>query len=75
LFAAAKQLVGADVAEVEMAAPATVADLRTALRSQYPQLCDVERHLMFAVNTRYASDESPVEAEAEIACIPPVSGG
>jgi molybdopterin converting factor small subunit len=30
---------------------------------------------MFAINAEYAADLTPIPEAAEIACIPPVSGG
>jgi molybdopterin converting factor subunit 1 len=75
LFAVARQLVGAETTELELAGPATVRDVRTALASQHPQLAALARHLLFAINAEYAADETPVEDQADVACIPPVSGG
>ena len=75
LFAVARQLVGADAAELELPAKSTVGDLRAALIARYPRLGNVNRHLVFAVNAEYAGDETRIPEDAEIACIPPVSGG
>ncbi len=33
------------------------------------------RHLLFAINAEYSVDETPVADGADVACIPPVSGG
>jgi molybdopterin converting factor small subunit len=49
--------------------------LRQAIAEQYPALADLVAHALFAVNADYASDAIPIPAEAELACIPPVSGG
>jgi molybdopterin converting factor small subunit len=38
-------------------------------------LAVVLRHAMFAVNTDYAADDTVIPPRAEVACIPPVSGG
>jgi molybdopterin converting factor subunit 1 len=75
LFAAARQLVGADVVDVEVDGPATVAGTRRALVEQFPALSKLAKHALFAVNAEYASSETPISPEDEIACIPPVSGG
>ena len=75
LFAIARQVVGSEVASVELAEPATVADLRQALVRQHPGLADVIQHVLFAVNTEYADDRTTIPRDAEVACIPPVSGG
>lgn len=74
-FAFARQLTGVDSAVVELPEGSNLADLRSALWTQYPPLAEFERHLVFAVDTEYAGDETPLRNNAEIACIPPVSGG
>jgi molybdopterin converting factor small subunit len=49
--------------------------LKQALRERFPALAPVMPHLMFAVNAEYANDATVIPANAEVACIPPVSGG
>ena len=49
LFAVARQLAGAEAAELELPPGSTVADLRRALVARYPQLGRLDRHLRFAV--------------------------
>ena len=39
-----------------------------------PAQADVPQ-MMFAVDTRYADDATPIPPNADVACIPPVSGG
>jgi molybdopterin converting factor subunit 1 len=76
LFAVARQLAGGDQVEVELPGEAArVADLRAALIAACPQLGDVARHLMIAVDTEYASDSTLINTNSEVAVIPPVSGG
>ena len=75
LFAVARQLAGRDALLLEMPSSATVADVRTAVCRQIPGLGDLAEHLNFAVDHRYANDETPIRADSEIACVPPVSGG
>jgi molybdopterin converting factor small subunit len=41
----------------------------------YPELAPILRRAMIAVNTDYAGDDTVIPASAEVACIPPVSGG
>ena len=60
LFAGARELVGHEYIEVEIATASTVCELPYAL---------------FAVDASYATDQTPLTEHAEIACIPPVSGG
>ena len=75
LFAVAKQAAGRDVVELQLAAGATVADVRRALVAAVPALAPAAKHLMFAVGAEYAADDRALRPTDEIACIPPVSGG
>ena len=75
LFALARQRLGRDFIEVALPAPATTGQLRGALVEQFPPLADVVRHARLAIDNEYATDATPVPAMAEIAIIPPVSGG
>jgi MoaE-MoaD fusion protein len=75
LFAIARQRVGCDSIEIEMSNAATVRQLRGALVEQYPPLAEVVPHVRFAINSEYAADAALIPASAEIAIIPPVSGG
>ncbi|HBE66722.1 MAG TPA: molybdopterin converting factor subunit 1 [Planctomycetaceae bacterium] len=51
-----------------------VAQVREALSAKYPELAELVSHSRFAVGSEFASDETVI-AEAELALIPPVSGG
>jgi len=75
LFAVARQRVGCDAIDVELPAAATAAQLRGALVEQFPPLADVVPHARLAVNNEYALDAASIPAGAEVAVIPPVSGG
>ena len=75
LFAAAKQRVAADEIEVDVGEPATVAELRAAIRQQFPQLTPIVSAALFAINREYGGDATRIPLDAEVACIPPVSGG
>jgi molybdopterin converting factor subunit 1 len=75
LFAAARQCAGQDQLEVHLPPGATVADLRQALAESVPNLAELLPRVLFAVDAQYASNTTPVSESAEIACIPPVSGG
>lgn len=75
LFAVVKQVAGADAVELELPDAATVADLRRALLSKLPALDGLSNLLLFAVNGEYAGDQTKLPPAAEVACIPPVSGG
>lgn len=73
LFARARDLVGADRIEVE--AVATVGELRRRLVRRYPHLAGLLEKSAFAVNDEFADDAVPIPAGAEVALLPPVSGG
>lgn len=75
LFAVARQLVGCDTIAIDLPAGATVSALRAALAEQVPALAPILSRVMFAVNADYAADDTVIGAGAEVACIPPVSGG
>lgn len=75
LFAGARELAGQDQVEIELPTQATVADLRGALLAGFPALTPLLPHALFAIDANYATDETAVPEDAEIACIPPVSGG
>jgi len=75
LFAVARQLAGSDAVDVEVSNGGTVGELRAALGRQAPALAPLLRQMVFAVNADYASDATILPPQAEVACIPPVSGG
>jgi len=75
LFAVARELAGADSVELDVSPGAKVAELRRSIVERLPQLAQYGPQLRFAVNTEYADDSTSIPAAAEIACIPPVSGG
>lgn len=75
LFALAREAAGADAVTVELPAGATVAELRRHLAEQFPKLAPLVTQMLVAVDAEYADDEHRLEAGAEVACIPPVSGG
>lgn len=75
LFAIAREKVGKPSINVELPDQATVRQLRSAVAQQYPNLASAVAHSRFAVNSQYAADGAAIPPEAEIALIPPVSGG
>ena len=75
LFAAARQIAGSDMVQVEVPSPATVGAVRDALVKHYPGLVQLIAHTRFAIDAEYAGNEDVIPDKAEIACIPPVSGG
>jgi molybdopterin converting factor small subunit len=75
LFAAARDLVERDSIEIELRAGATVADLRRSVVEQFPKLRELVVRSMFAIDCEYATNERIVPPDAQLALIPPVSGG
>lgn len=74
-FALARDLAERDVVELSIAEGTTVRELRALLVQEIPSLAEVLPNSMIAVNQRYAQDTDFIPDHAEIACIPPVSGG
>jgi len=64
-----------DTIEIDLGEEATVSDLRIAIGAQFPELQQVVRHSMFAIDADYTDDTTPIPDPADVACIPPVSGG
>jgi len=75
LFAAARQLAGADQLAVELPEGSTVSDLRYRLAMEHPDLAPLLPHVLFAIGSEYVGDSKPLADALELACIPPVSGG
>jgi molybdopterin converting factor subunit 1 len=75
LFAVARQRLGRPWVQVPLPPGATVATLRRALAAEFPALADVAAQARVAINSHYASEDTAIPADAEIAMIPPVSGG
>ena len=75
LFAVARQVARQDRVEVDLPDGSTVSQLREEIVRQIPSLGPLMPHLMFAVDAQYADDDKQIQPDAEIVCIPPVSGG
>lgn len=75
LFARARDLAGADEVFVDLPASATVAQLRRVLAAACPALASLLERSALAVNAEVAGDHLVLPAGAEIALLPPVSGG
>lgn len=73
LFARARDLIGAEAIDVEPTA--TVGDLRRALMRRYPALAGLLEKSAFALDDEFAGDEAKIGSDAEVALLPPVSGG
>jgi molybdopterin converting factor subunit 1 len=75
LFARARDLAGSDRLEVALPDGGTVAQLRYALAQQCPALASLLEKSALAVNGEFAQETDVVAVDAEVALLPPVSGG
>jgi molybdopterin converting factor subunit 1 len=75
LFALAKQRAGRSEVTLDLPQRATVGDLRRALATACPALRPIVPNLLIAVDAEYAPDDQEIAQGAEVAVIPPVSGG
>jgi molybdopterin converting factor subunit 1 len=75
LFAAARDRVGAPTVALELPPSATVADLRAVLLARCPELATLLPACRIAVNHDFTDDADAIPTGAEVAVIPPVSGG
>ena len=75
LFAALRELAGAESIVVELPPGATVASLRARLARQVPALAGLLAKSALAVNHDFAADDRILQPADEVAVIPPVSGG
>ena len=75
-FATAAEHLGARETELELADGSSVADLLGHLQSQHPGFRELKTRLAIAVGGRLIDDDSdPLTDGAEVALLPPVSGG
>jgi molybdopterin converting factor subunit 1 len=75
LFAVARQLAGTPSVDIEISEHGTVEMLRTALAEAIPALREALPRLRIAVDSEYVDDSFMLRPGAEVAIIPPVSGG
>lgn len=74
-FGAARDAVDTNPLEISLDAPATVSSAFRKLSHRYSQLERFGRSLLFAVNQEYATPETLLQDDDELAVFPPVSGG
>ncbi len=74
-FGAARDAVDANQLELSLDAPATVSTAFQKLSESFSQLQRFGRSLLFAVNQEYATPETLLKENDELAVFPPVSGG
>jgi molybdopterin synthase catalytic subunit/molybdopterin converting factor small subunit len=75
LFASYREAVGASQVELPLHDDADGAALWTALVARYPGLRTLPPPSGFAINDEYVTGNRPLRGAAEVALIPPVSGG
>jgi MoaE-MoaD fusion protein len=75
LFGAARDAVNVNPVELSLESPATVASAFSALLVRFADLQRFGRSLLFAVNQEYASPDTELRENDELAVFPPVSGG
>ena len=74
-FGAARDVVDQNPLEISLATPATVATAFQSLVAKFSELERFGRSLLFAVNQEYATPDTMLEENDELAVFPPVSGG
>lgn len=75
LFARARDLAGAAELSLTLADGATAGDLRRRLAADFPALRGLLERSALAVHDEFAADDLPLPGGAEVALLPPVSGG
>ena len=75
LFAAAKDLAGEREVELDLPTGATVDHLKREMTARFPNLADLVKRSAFSVDHEFAVDGIRLNENAEVALIPPVSGG
>ncbi len=74
-FARARDLVGSEAVTVDLPEGATVDDLRGRLAQDYPRLANLLDRSALAVHEEFAAGSKVLTPDAEVALLPPVSGG
>lgn len=74
-FAQAREHAGRARGTLELAEGSRVADALAALEREHPALKPLWPHLAVAVDQRLVRGDAPLRDGAELALLPPVSGG
>lgn len=74
-FATLRERAGLKETRLEIHPQATIADLKLLLAQTLPGLSPSLATAVVAVNREFASDQTPIPENAEVAFFPPVSGG
>ncbi|MCC9658148.1 MoaD/ThiS family protein [Rhodopirellula halodulae] len=76
LFAGACEAAGGvDRVTIDSTDEVTAGELLQHIAEQHPALAGLTQRSRLAVNQKYVGHDEPVDSAAEIALIPPVSGG
>jgi molybdopterin converting factor small subunit len=75
LFATYADLVGRERVDLELEAPATVAQVVRRLREEVPGGARLPERPLAAVNQVHARPETPIADGDELALLPPLAGG
>lgn len=75
LFARLRDLAGTDRLSLVLPVASNVREFRRCVSRHVPAASDLIARCAVAVNGEYVSDDSAIPEQAEIALIPPVSGG
>ena len=75
LFASARDLLNQREVELSLSSSATVGELKRELTRQFPELTDLVKRSALSVDHEFAVERDRLSEEAEVALIPPVSGG
>ncbi len=75
LFAGAAAAVEAKSVRLELPGPATVSDVAKRLGEQFPVLRALAQASRWAVESEFVSPDFQLSSGAQLAMIPPVSGG
>jgi len=75
LFARARDLAGSARLAIDLPEGATTLDLRRQILARVPSLAGLLERSALAVNGEFAADSLVLPPRAEIALLPPVSGG
>ena len=74
-FAQARERAGSRRATLELPAGSRVRDALAKIAERYPALVDLMPHLAVAMNQRLVIADEAIVDGAELALLPPVSGG
>jgi molybdopterin converting factor small subunit len=75
LYAGARDALGKEEVLAQIALEGTVADLRRHLEDAYPSASGLLEASRVAVDREFAAEDDVIPERAEVAIIPPVSGG